>query len=322
MRFLILIGATLLAGCDALLSSSSVEVESAPPEQPRPAEKGEKGEIVVIIGGNPTRWEALRPLLVEAGGGDVISEYVLDARIADELRSRNMEVTEEDTRNEKAIMLARLSPDPDQAVRLLERRRDRFNLGPRRFDAFLRRYAGLRKLVAGEVVVNDVLVRQAYEQRYTEQTVCRMVMVENLRQAAEVKRRAEAGESFTDLAIELSSDPSRNQGGLLPPISPHDPTFPTAITGTAPKLAVGEVSDPIALEGGFAILRCERKIPADPLPFEQVADEVRRDVRLGLERSLMDRKARVLMDEAEVTVLNADLDREYKRRRQGVAEPE
>lgn len=309
--FRILAAAILLSGC---------ATDGAPPRHneaaasPGPKTRAEP-ETIAIVGGKAAGWGELRGAMIEAAGGDVLGEYVLDRQITAELGSRGLSVSDKDVDAEKSIMLSQLSTDKDQAARLLEQLRERMRLGPHRFDAFLRRYAGLRKLVAEQVKVTDAMVRQAYEDRAAEQSVCRMILAESLRDAAAVRKRLDAGESFIDLAIALSKDSSRNQGGLLPPIAPHDPTYPTAITGTASKLAVGEVSAPIALDGGFAILKCERKLRPESVPFDKAQEELRREVRLNLERSMMQRQARLLLERADVTVLNADLDREFKKRK-------
>jgi foldase protein PrsA len=305
-----------LAGCELLnADAASAPQPSAPDEAAAPL-------TVAIVTGRPVSWNVLRPMLIEASGGMILSEYILDSQIVAELQSRRLAVSERDVEREKSILLNQLSSDPDQAVRLLEELRDRRGLGPRRFELFLRRYASLRKLVADEVQVTDAMLRQAHEERYAPQSVCRLIVVETLAEAGAVRQRLDAGESFTDLAIELSRDRSRNQGGLLPPISPHDPTFPTAISAAASRLTLHEVSDPIALDNGFAILRCENKITPEPVALEQVADELRQEVRLNVERNLMARKARSLLDSADVAVLHAELNEEFKRTMRQAAEPQ
>ncbi|MBI1371189.1 MAG: hypothetical protein GC159_00275 [Phycisphaera sp.] len=289
---------------------------------PNPARANvDGGGAAALVDGRTLSWAELRPLIVEASGGTVLGEWALDQRIARELKQRRLAVSEADVKREEALLREQLSDDPDQAVRLLDRLRDTRGLGPRRYDALLRRNAGLRRLVADEVKVTPAMVQALYEQRYGEKAVCRLIMVPNLSEATKVIKRLEQGASFIDLAIEVSTDSSRNQGGLLPAISPLDATFPKEIRDTTAKLQVGEVSPPIALEGGFAILKCERKIAQEPVPFDSVSNALTVQARLEVERTLMSRQARTLLQNLDVTVLDADLDRAWKQRKDRLLEP-
>jgi hypothetical protein len=111
------------------------------------------------------------------------------------------------------------------------------------------------------------------------------------------------------------------QGGLLPPISAQDTSFPAAIREGAVRMVVGQTSQPITLEQGFAILRCERKVPGEGVDFATVEGGLRREVRLGAERLLMERQARTLMVDVDVTVLDADLDRVWRRELSEITTP-
>lgn len=324
--------ALLCAGCArrkyTQVSSTAEPPRAAQPRKsPPPASTDQAAretgvsDTIALVGGRPMRFSQLRPLLIETSGGDVLSELVLDEQIARELENRKLTVTEADAQRERELMLSQFSADPDHSRRLLEQLRERLGLGPLRFERFLQRNAALRKLVAGEAKVTDAMVRLAYEQRTTPQSVCRMILVPSLREATEVLRRLEAGEPFIDLAIARSQDESRIQGGLLPPIAPYDTSFPSAITATAGKLDPGQTSDPIALDTGFAILKCEKKITPETASYERIAPDLRKGLQLAIERNLMDRQARLLLRQADVTVLDAALDREYKARRKMAVEP-
>jgi foldase protein PrsA len=267
------------------------------------------------------RLSELQPLLIETAGGEVLAELVLDEQIAREMKRRDLTLSEQEIAAERELLLTQYSPDPDQARRLLDEVLRRRRMGPRRFEISLRQNAALRKLVADQVNVTDEMVRREYEQRLAVQSVCRLILVPSLRQAHEVLRRLAAGESFTELAIALSTDPSRNQGGLLPPIAPWDVSFPAAITTAAGRLEPGQTSDPVALDDGFAILHCERKITPQDRPFEERAEALRAELRLNLERAFMERLARTLLQEAEISVLDATLDRQFKERRTQLVQP-
>ncbi len=325
-----LIGAAVIAlvidlfGCGAAPKAESGKPIAAP-QQPAgaaaaPGDAAASG-IMALVDGRAVRWSELRPLLVEAAGADVLSEWLLDRRLEAELRDKNLTVTDADIDAEKQLMLRQLNTNPDDAIRLLQNLRDERGLGDHRFPALLRRNASLRKLVSPQVNITDAMVQQAYRQRYGEKTVVRMILVPTLGEASAVARRLAAGENFTDLAIALSKDSSRDQGGLLPAISAEDPTFPEIVRQTVSRMVVGQVSDPVAIDQAFAILRCERKITQEQVPFDKVAGDLRQLVRLRAERSLMQRQARVLLEKVDITVLDAELDRDWKRSRTKIVNP-
>ncbi len=316
-KWCVLIGVTLpaITACATRRPSSAGTPPVASSAKAEPKAPGAGSGVVAVVGGQPVRMSDLQPLLVEAAGAQVLSDQVIDLRLKAELAGQNITVSEEETQREKQRMLERLSEDRDQAVRLLELQRQRRGLGPQRFARLLWRNAALRKLVAGQVQVNEALVRQAYEQRFAEQSECRLILVETLNDVSRVKGRLNAGESFEKLAREVSRDSSRIQGGLIPPVSPADAGYPAAVREVAVRLKAGEISDPIVLDQGFAILRCERKITPQRVPFEQISTELEARVRSDLEQVLIQRRLRVLLSEADVTVLDAQLDEDYKRAR-------
>jgi foldase protein PrsA len=279
------------------------------------------GDVVAVINGETVAWGAVRQMLVEASGGQVLSEWVLSFAVEKELRRLGLSIRDADVAREKSLLLAQLADDPDQAALLLERLRSERGLGDRRFELQLRRNAGLRKLIADEVEVTDEMIAAEYGRQHGPTTSVRMILVERLTDAQVVKNRLSQGESFMDLALEMSVDSSRLRGGLLPLISPWDDTFPRSIRTAAGALAEGQVSDPIALDGGFAILRCERKLRGSGVDLPSVVGAMEAAVRDRAEQVLMTRKSRVLLDQAEVSVLDADLNESWRRVREAAATP-
>lgn len=321
-RTIIVLMGVCVAGCAATnpggeegAAAGRSATSATPVTVPVAHAAGGSGGVIALLEGRPVRWSELEPRLIEAAGAQVLGEYVLDQRIEEEMDHRGIAVTPQDIDAERRLMLKQLSKDPDEAVRLLERVRQNRALGDVRFAALLRRNASLRKLIAAQTHVTDAMVHQAWREVYGEKTVVRLIMVPTLTEASEVVKQAKSGASFIDLAIHKSKDVSRNQGGLLPPISVDDPTYPEVVRQTATSLQPGQVSDPVTLENGFAILKCERKIAAEKVPFEKVAADLRDAVTLRVQRMLMQRQARTLLEKADVTVLDSQLNQDWHRRR-------
>lgn len=94
----------------------------------------------------------------------------------------------------------------------------------------------------------------------------------------ELRERLEAGEEFARLAEEYSEDRlSADRGGSLGRIARGDidPTLETVIF-TLPQ---GLISQPIRTERGWFILEVTAIEESQPQPFEEVRDEVERDLR-------------------------------------------
>lgn len=301
-----------------LMPGGPLAIAADKPRNAAPPVSG--GQVVALVEGQSVTWDMLKPGMIEAAGGQTLSEWILDRKIDAALKFKGLAIGAEDIAREKALLISQVSGDPDIATRLLEQLKEDRGLGAVRFDQLLRRTAGMRKLVASEVNVTEPMIRQIYEERHGPKTEVRMILSPTLPESSKLMTRAQSGESFIDLAIANSKDESRNQGGLLPPISVHDSTFPKALRDSADKLKAGEISNPIALPGGFALLKCERKIPGGAIAYQAIAEQLKTEVRLRQERALMSRQARTLMENVDVTVLDSDLNEAWKRQKRLIKE--
>lgn len=290
----------------------------------RPAPGG-SASPPAIIGDRAVNWSELAPLLAEAAGGAVLEEVALDRAVAAELERRRISVRDADLARERALLAESVASaaraGPDEVEDLVARVRRQRGLGDARFAALLRRNAGLRRLIADEVVITPDDVRQAYEVRHGERRRVRLIVTATDRKAAEALSRVRPGagrepESFGEVAAELSVDPSAVRGGIVEPISPADPTYPLAVRKAIAALDVGQVSDPIAIENGFVIARLEEVLPPSGRTYEEAAAEVEAEVRLVRERILMDRLASRLIASSRVLVMDGALDWSWRARRE------
>ena len=101
---------------------------------------------VVFLDGAPVHWGDLRVALVEARGGEILAEELLDRLISRRLDHRGFSVTSELIVKEKDLLAVTLDDDPDQAQRLLDELRQHRGLKTNRFNKLLKRNAGLRLL--------------------------------------------------------------------------------------------------------------------------------------------------------------------------------
>ena len=296
----------------------------ARPGADRPAARAETAPLAYIAGG-PVFDRELRASLMEAAGARVFSDTVLGRLVADRLAQQDITITAEDRAAEVELLAATLDDDPDTAARLLGELRTRRGLGDARFAALVARNAGLRALIRDRIDVREPAVQQAFRLAYGRSVRVRLIMAPSLPAATALRERATtAGASdadFARLAAEESVDASSAQGGLLSPLRPDDTSYPKAILDAADRLAVGEVSPPIAVDGGFALLRCLERLPAQGVKLADVRPQIEADVRRRAERVLMQQAARELVSGAEVIVLDPTLKTGWERERAGLLAP-
>ncbi len=300
--------AALMVGCE---SPSQVAGPAKPTVQTQRASTPTSSAPVAYINGQPVTDADLRGRLIEVAGGQVLSERILDRMIRERLDQRGLTLTPELIDAEESHMRSTLSADTNEATRLLIKMLSDRGLGRQGFESMLFRNAGLRLLVQDQIELSPALIRQAYELRYGERFRVRIIVTDSLTQASDLLVRASEGESFADLAALNSTDASAAQGGLLSPISPADPSYPKALRQSLSSMPIGGVSDLIAADDRFIIMKLQEKLPADPVAFEAVQSELQRTVRLEAEGQRMQQAARSMLAEAKVVILEPTLNKSW-----------
>ncbi|MFG0275240.1 MAG: peptidylprolyl isomerase [Phycisphaerales bacterium] len=262
----------------------------------------------------------MQPLLAEAAGAEVLQEITLDRALAEEARLRNVVITEEQVRAEEANLLRTLREagaalDDAGGRQVLDDLRRRRGLGPRRYEALLRRTALLRAMVQDRVDLTDAALRRAFELIHGPRYRVRIITVDSIPAADAVQARLGAGESFGEVAARFSTDPSAGVGGLVEPISAADLNYPSALREALPRLQIGRVGGPIAIERGYVIVRLDEVLPADGVTFEEARDAVEREARIAQERTLMGELAARLIGQSGVTALDPSLDWSWRQQR-------
>jgi parvulin-like peptidyl-prolyl isomerase len=315
-----LAAAALLYGCGPSQDSGErlARTPSPPPREPAAVDTG-VGTLLdarpaALVNGRAVPWSEMRPLLNEAAGAAALQEIVLNRMIHEELAARTIVITADDVAAERRRLLETLSSDPSTAIRLLERLRAADGLGRTRFEQLMRRNAGLRALVRDRAEVTEEAVRQMHDVRYGPRRQARLMVLPDRAQAQAAFDRVRQGEPFADVAVDLSTDSSAPRGGLLEPISRDDPSYPESLRQTLWSLQPGELSIPVLIEGGFAVLLLEREVPATGVALEDARPELEKLVRTGQERLLMDQLARRMLGGAAVTIFDESLNESWSRR--------
>lgn len=315
------VSAAVLLALAACANSGSGSRDSGA-DAPSPARSDQNaasgGRPVAIIAGTSVFASELTPLLSESAGARVLEEITLARALDAEMTRAGLTIDEPAVQREAQLLRDTLSQavglSADDATTLVSNVRASRGLGDRRYRLLLERNARLRALVRDQVEVNDEDIQQAFIARHGPKYSVRIVVVPTQTKAAEIRSRAEAGESFIDLAVRESSDPSAQRGGLLDPFSTADPQLPVALRQAVAAMSTGELSSPIIVESGFAVVKVEQVIPGSAMTLESVRPTLTAEVRLVRERVLMERLAGRLLGQTQVTVFDRELDWAWRNR--------
>jgi hypothetical protein len=304
-----------------LLALATLSFSLLPPEDASPYTP----ESVAIVAGTPLSWSDLAPHLAETAGATILEELALDNALRSRLARENMELTPSDIEAERLSLLAAIADEaatsPQGAGQLLDSIRSTRGLGPRRFNDLLRRNAALRKLIQ-PVEIPEQDLAAALELEFGPRYRIRIATYTTLAHAAEARARlhpdppcspAELPFHFAEEALEHSTDRFAPRGGLVPDASPVDPALPAGVRSALPDLTPGEVSEVIAVDGGYALVLLESRTEGRT-PTDAQRARVESRLRRRFERLAMDALARDLVTQTKVIVTDESLKWAWDRR--------
>lgn len=142
-------------------------------------------------------------------------------------------------------------------------------------NAYLRKIA--EPMLAGKIT--DQALEEAFKSLYGETVKARHIQCQNLQEVQEAKQRLSGGEPFDKVAREMSRNlGTKSLGGELPPFSRNTQGLPEAFKQAAFALKEGEVSEPVQAEGGYHLIKLEKRIPPKAVKFEDVKESLRTDL--------------------------------------------
>jgi len=207
----------------------------------------------------------------------VVNKYL----IMQECQLRGLTVTEEEVNAEVERMATRFGMPVATWLKLLKEER---GIKPEQYKKdIIWPTLALRKLAGDRMVVTDAELRKEFESRYGPAVKARLIVVGDREKAEKIRGQAvQDPERFGELAKDFSEDTaSAGLKGLIQPIRMHvgDPK----IEAEAFRLQPGEISSVLPIGNQFVILKCEERLPAVKVRFEDVRgelEELARDARL------------------------------------------
>ena len=323
LNYLCLILCFLLVGCSKNSSQATKwslipsTKSAAPVANPKATPPSNLITAVKINDQNFTLAD-LQPGLVEAAGGQILNEKILSLQLRKELGKTL--ITQNQIKIERDRFTQSLHNDPQTAEKLLRQLCQRQGRGEIRLNDFLFRQAALRHIVQPQVNVTDTAIQQAYELKFGEKSVVQIITIDSTSQAVAILNRARKGESFSELvqlfSLDLASKPAN---GILDPISPADASYPTAVHKAIARLSVGQISDVVALDNGFVILKLISKNARQSVALDDVKESLRVQVQSEVEQMLMRQLAMSLMEKAKVTVMDRKLNQSWQANKKNLS---
>lgn len=265
------------AACAAPLGSEADLVEAQQIEPPRPAPElsagpelgpipDSRGPALAIVAGDPVYVDEFLVHLLHRD-----SRLVFDAvdRIAI-ARLALLEAGRLEVRVDPAQVDQRLSEDQAEMVKMLEpsgMQLDRYlveelGLNPNRY------FEVLREEILQQLLTERVMRAWTLGQERTELSV---IVTQTQAEMDSVQVRLGQGEDFAALAAELSVDPSRANGGVLPPVVRSELS---PLSRLAFQTAVGVTGGPMEQDGHWILIRPDARPAPLSGPWSQISPAV------------------------------------------------
>lgn len=252
---------------------------------------------------------------IEAAGALVLEEMLIERALRTELARRELTVDEASIAAEESMARDALSADPARAEQLLQSLRASQGLGALRWRSLLWRNAALRTIARSQSSVGESEIATAHDLRHGPRRAARIIVLSDLAAVQPAMDRLRAGEPFADVASAVSTDSSRDRGGLVSPVARLDPTWPATVREALWALDVGTNSAPVLIDDGYVIVRCEGEIAGDGVTPEAARAESERTARLAVDRIEMDRILREIVRSLDPTIFDRALDESWRRTR-------
>ena len=253
-----------------------------------------KKETVATIGTSTiSRQEWLSEL--EARYGKDVLKDMIDQKVIKEMAAKyHIKVSDEDVDREFRMMETTESDDNQNK-----------QANEKKWKEQIRNSLLLEEILTKDVVVPEEQLQSYYNKNkdlFNVPTAYHLsqIIVKTNREANQVLKELSQGSNFSALAMERSIDEfSANAGGDIGYISIDDDRYPQEYIQNAKGLKKGAWSKPLKVERGFAVLELEGKITGKDYSFNEVKEQIHRQV--ALEQMKIPESARSFWNEAKVT---------------------
>jgi foldase protein PrsA len=226
-------------------------------------------------------------------GKDVLKEMV-DQKVIEEMAAKyKIKITNQDVEREYRMLQATYNSLSKQSVKNEEKWKEQ-----------IRSNLLLEELLTKDVKVSNDELRNYYKKNKELFHVppafhLSHIVVSTEEEADQALQELAQGSDFSTLAMERSIEEfSANEGGDIGYLSEEDERYPVQYIQIAKELKKGAYSMPIKVDQGYAIIKLEGKINGKKYSFEEVKEQIRRQI--ALEQMKSPATASTFWDDAKV----------------------
>lgn len=280
------------------------------------------GDAIAIVNGSPISKQKLTDILIESHGLEVLQQLVLLDLAKQETKRRALKISPGDVDREYSDTVDRIAAQaglngaaatPENKQKALEAMLDNKRISMAEFRLSMERNAHLRRLIEVDLEITDATLKAEFSRVYGEKRVARHIQLSARDSDAinEALNLLKAGVDFAEVARRLSKHDDRAQGGQMPPFAFDDQNIPAAMREAAFTMNPGDVSTPLIVDQNVQIMKLEQTIAPANVKFEDVRDEIARNIRERVINQEMQKRVSELFDKAKVSVLDKGLKERY-----------
>lgn len=250
-----------------------------------------KDETVAQVGKSVISKQVWQDELIARFGKDVLKEMI-DQKVIHEIAEKyKIKIADKEVERELR-MLQTTYHSPGK------------NLDEEKMKEQIRSNLLLEEILTKDVVIPERELKSYYEKNkelFNVPTAYHLshIVVKTKDEAKKVVKELGQGSSFPALAMEKSIDDfSASAGGDIGYISEEDEQYPKGYIQTSKSLKKGELSRPLKVDEGYAILKLEGIITGKEYSFKEVKEKIRR--QMALEQMKNPASARTFWSEAKV----------------------
>ncbi|OPH51218.1 hypothetical protein BC351_34975 [Paenibacillus ferrarius] len=277
----------LMAVCNLVLTSLLITHTMNQTEPSQPTEPEQQGEqknerVVAKIGNREITMQELQTALERHYGVELLGQ-LLDREVI------SLEGTETGTAIGNAEInreLKRMQQGYESEKQFYASMQSQLGLSEQQIREDVANKLLLEKLATSHIQITDAQVDdyiRTHADEFKQETEYNIlqIIVSTKDQANKVLAELAKGESFATLARDRSlDDATNNTGGDLGWIEGDDPFIAAPVLGAAKLLKVGEVSKPVSMAQGFAIVKLKNKRDKANPDQSFIRENVRRELAL------------------------------------------
>jgi foldase protein PrsA len=261
------------------LAMHSADVRS----QPKPEQSPDtRSRIVAKIGNKNITAGTLLDSLYSTYGGELLGR-MLD-REAIRMEAAEIKLKVDETEIDKELKRMQQGYESEEAFYQSMKEQlgmTREELYADTYDKLLLEGIATHGIDIGEQQVDDYMREHPDEFKNTIQLHLQQIISDTQEQADKTYQLATGGADFSQLARERSLDTNTaNDGGDLGWVDEHDPFLPDAVMKAARGLKPGEISRPIRLDNGYAVIKLSERKEQTKGALQELRESVRKQLAL------------------------------------------